>query len=194
MSQGSSTESYPAFVHIGLTGKPRKKPQPGRPQLRWLDEVEKDIIAAGVRGWKTKCHKILLLDQGQWSPAARSRGATASAFVIPQLYSPWSSNTMRTALSFGYPIIHRIEVDYNEEVHGISQEESCRGIDMLAIPPDSTSAYIIDPTVKFEAQEQQLAEVDAEKCRIYKSTIPCYLEKYYLTFNEVVELMAVARA
>ncbi|KAJ4429479.1 hypothetical protein ANN_21648 [Periplaneta americana] len=34
----------------------------------------------------------------------------------------------------------------HEEVRGISQEGSCRRIDMLAIPPGSTSAYIIDPT------------------------------------------------
>ncbi|KAJ4428611.1 hypothetical protein ANN_24655 [Periplaneta americana] len=30
MSPGSSTESYPAFAHIGLRGKPRKKSQPGK--------------------------------------------------------------------------------------------------------------------------------------------------------------------
>ncbi|KAJ4427806.1 hypothetical protein ANN_25459 [Periplaneta americana] len=33
----------------------------GRPQLRWLDEVEKEIIAAGVRRWKTK-----VLDRRTW--------------------------------------------------------------------------------------------------------------------------------
>ncbi|KAJ4432421.1 hypothetical protein ANN_21040 [Periplaneta americana] len=81
----------------------------------------------------------------------------------------------------------------HEEVHGISQEGSCRRIDMLAIPSGSTSAYIIDPTVRFEAQEQQPTDVHAEKCRIYEPTVPFYLEKYHLTSIEVVGLMVGAR-
>ncbi|KAJ4427439.1 hypothetical protein ANN_25061 [Periplaneta americana] len=81
----------------------------------------------------------------------------------------------------------------HEEVHGISQEGSCRRIDMLAILPGSTSAYIIDPTVRSEAQEQQPAEVHAEKCRIYEPTVPFYSEKYHLTSIEVVGLMIGAR-
>ncbi|KAJ4449758.1 hypothetical protein ANN_01162 [Periplaneta americana] len=36
MSPGSSTESYPAFDHIGLREKPRKKPQPDGPFRRYL--------------------------------------------------------------------------------------------------------------------------------------------------------------
>ncbi|KAJ4438012.1 hypothetical protein ANN_13951 [Periplaneta americana] len=80
-----------------------------------------------------------------------------------------------------------------EEVHDISQEGSCRRIDMLAIPLGSTSAYIIDPTVRFEAQEQQPTEVHSEKCRIYEPTVPFYLEKYHLTPIEVVGLMVGAR-
>ncbi|KAJ4446971.1 hypothetical protein ANN_13673 [Periplaneta americana] len=79
----------------------------------------------------------------------------------------------------------------HEEVHGISREGSCRRIDMLAIPPGSTSAYIIDPIVRFEAQEQQPADVHAQKCRIYEPTVPFYLEKYHLTSIEVVGLMVV---
>ncbi|KAJ4441980.1 hypothetical protein ANN_11844 [Periplaneta americana] len=81
----------------------------------------------------------------------------------------------------------------HEEVHGISQEGSCRRIDMLAIPPGSTSGYIIDPTIRFEAQEQQPAEVHAEKCRIYEPSVPFYLEEYHLTTIEVVGLMVGAR-
>ncbi|KAJ4446574.1 hypothetical protein ANN_13271 [Periplaneta americana] len=77
----------------------------------------------------------------------------------------------------------------HEEVHGISQEGFCRRNDMLAIPPGSTSAYIIDPTVRFEAQEQQHAEVHAEKkARIYEPTVSFYLEKYHLTSIVVVGL------
>ncbi|KAJ4438389.1 hypothetical protein ANN_14334 [Periplaneta americana] len=79
------------------------------------------------------------------------------------------------------------------EVHGISQEGSCRRIDMLTIPPGSTSAYIIDPTIRFEAQEQQPAEVHGEKCRIYEPTVPFHSEKYHLTSIEVVGLMFGAR-
>ncbi|KAJ4444542.1 hypothetical protein ANN_06337, partial [Periplaneta americana] len=75
----------------------------------------------------------------------------------------------------------------HEEVHGISQEGSCRQIDMLAIPPGSTSAYIIDPTVRFEAQEQHPADVHAEKRRIYEPTVPFYLEKYHLTSIEKIK-------
>ncbi|KAJ4437176.1 hypothetical protein ANN_17311 [Periplaneta americana] len=81
----------------------------------------------------------------------------------------------------------------HEEVHGISQEGSCRRIDMLAIPPGSTSAYIIDPTIRFEAQEEQPADVHAEKCRIDEPTVPFYLEKYHLTSIKVVGLMIGAR-
>ncbi|KAJ4426405.1 hypothetical protein ANN_27219 [Periplaneta americana] len=74
-----------------------------------------------------------------------------------------------------------------------SQEGSCLRIDMRAIPPGSTSAYIIDPTVRFEAQEQQPSDVHAEKCRIYEPTVPFYLEKYHLTSIKVVGLMVGAR-
>ena len=81
----------------------------------------------------------------------------------------------------------------HEEVHGISTNGSSRRIDMLAIPPGSTSAYIIDPTVRFETDEQQPAEVNAEKCRIYNPTVPFYLEKYQLTSIEVIGLLVGAR-
>ncbi|KAJ4449755.1 hypothetical protein ANN_01159 [Periplaneta americana] len=44
MIPGSNTESYPAFDHIGLRGKPRKKPQPEFATA----EVRAYISVAGV--------------------------------------------------------------------------------------------------------------------------------------------------
>ncbi|KAJ4445324.1 hypothetical protein ANN_07129 [Periplaneta americana] len=46
MSPGSSTESYPAFAHIGLRGKPRKKPQPGN--------LPQPGIEPGPRGFEAR--------------------------------------------------------------------------------------------------------------------------------------------
>jgi hypothetical protein len=33
---------------------PKGTRRPGRPSLRWLDNVQKDIRILGIRGWKTK--------------------------------------------------------------------------------------------------------------------------------------------
>ncbi|KAJ4430373.1 hypothetical protein ANN_22589 [Periplaneta americana] len=44
-------------------------------------------------------------------------------------------------------VLRKKGLTVHEEVHGISQEGSCRRIDMLAIPPGYISAYIIEPTV-----------------------------------------------
>ena len=80
-----------------------------------------------------------------------------------------------------------------EEVHGISSDGSCRRIDILAIPPDSTSGYILDPTVRFESNIHQPNEVHAEKCKIYEPTTGYYKEKYQLNSIQVLGLMVGAR-
>ncbi|KAJ4426472.1 hypothetical protein ANN_27286 [Periplaneta americana] len=46
MSPGSSTESYPAFAHIGMRGKPRKKPQP--------DKLPRPDIEPGALGFSAR--------------------------------------------------------------------------------------------------------------------------------------------
>ncbi|KAJ4428204.1 hypothetical protein ANN_24219 [Periplaneta americana] len=59
--------------------------------------------------------------------------------------------------------------------------------------PSYRSGFIIDPTMHFETNEEQLAEVDKEKKNIYNPTIPYYLQNYQLKELEVIRLLAGAR-
>ncbi|KAJ4441971.1 hypothetical protein ANN_11835 [Periplaneta americana] len=83
------------------------------------------------------------------------------------------------------------DVDYNtfEEVHGLSVTGSTRCIDVIAFKESTISGFIIDPTVCFETNEEQPAEVDKEKKHIYNPTIPYYLQKYQLEELEVIGLL-----
>ncbi|KAJ4451567.1 hypothetical protein ANN_03036 [Periplaneta americana] len=49
------------------------------------------------------------------------------------------------------------------------------------------TGFIIDPTVRFETNEEQPAEVDKEKKNIYDPTTPYYLQKYQLEELEVID-------
>ncbi|KAJ4433629.1 hypothetical protein ANN_15939 [Periplaneta americana] len=61
------------------------------------------------------------------------------------------------------------EVD--QEVQGQATQGRVRRIDIIAIK--NNSAYILDPTIRFEIHTDQPHEVDSEKKRIYEPTIPC---------------------
>ncbi|KAJ4443105.1 hypothetical protein ANN_04755 [Periplaneta americana] len=68
------------------------------------------------------------------------------------------------------------DADYNtfEEVHGLSVTGSTRRIDIIAFKESTRSGFIIDPTVRFETDEEQPAEVDNEKkyLQSYHSLLP----------------------
>ncbi|KAJ4446743.1 hypothetical protein ANN_13440 [Periplaneta americana] len=68
--------------------------------------------------------------------------------------------------------LRKKDLTVHGEIHGISQEGSCRRIDVLAIPPGSTSAYIIDPTVRIEAQEQQPADSTQKNAEFMSPQFP----------------------
>ena len=80
-----------------------------------------------------------------------------------------------------------------EEVHGLARDGSHRRIDIIAFKPRCSQGYIIDPTIRFESQENQPEEVDAEKRGIYEETVDFYKEKYNLEFIQVIGLLIGAR-
>ncbi|KAJ4442985.1 hypothetical protein ANN_04633 [Periplaneta americana] len=57
------------------------------------------------------------------------------------------------------------DADYNtfEEIHGLSVTGSTRRIDIIAFKESTRSGFIIDPTLRFEMNEEQPAEVNKEK-------------------------------
>ncbi|KAJ4429418.1 hypothetical protein ANN_21587 [Periplaneta americana] len=61
-----------------------------------------------------------------------------------------------------------------------------------AFKESTTSGFRIDPTVRFETNEEQPAKVDKEKKNIYNPTIPYYLQKYQLEELEVIGLLVGA--
>ncbi|KAJ4427524.1 hypothetical protein ANN_25172 [Periplaneta americana] len=58
----------------------------------------------------------------------------------------------------------------HQEVQGLATQGSVRRIDIIAIK--NNSAYILDPTFRFETHADQPHEVDSEKKRICEPTIP----------------------
>ena len=44
-----------------LTIRPEGSRRAGRPKLRWLDKVEKDLRTLGIRGWRRRA-----LDRVRW--------------------------------------------------------------------------------------------------------------------------------
>ncbi|KAJ4444108.1 hypothetical protein ANN_05897 [Periplaneta americana] len=90
------------------------------------------------------------------------------------------------------PTPHRTKTaDIHEEVQGLATQGSVRRIDIIAIK--NHSAYILDPTIRFETHADQPHEVDSEKKRIYEPTIPFYKDKYSLSHIDVMGLMVGAR-
>ncbi|KAJ4444168.1 hypothetical protein ANN_05957 [Periplaneta americana] len=87
------------------------------------------------------------------------------------------------------------DADYNtfEEVHGRSVTGSTRRIDITAFKESTRSGFTIDPTVRFETNEEQPAEVDNEKNNIYNPTVLYYLQNYQLKELEVIGLLVGAR-
>lgn len=78
-----------------------------------------------------------------------------------------------------------------EEVSCISETDSNRRIDMIAIT--GRKGFVIDPTIRFEFNENQPDEVNNEKKQIYEPCIPDLKSKYNLDHIEVIGLMFGAR-
>lgn len=71
-----------------------------------------------------------------------------------------------------------------QEICGISEEGSTRKSDIIAIEKTRINAYIIDPTVRFESNIRNQADVvHEEKRKIYQPTTSFYKEVIGLLFG-----------
>ena len=50
--------------------RPEESRRAGRPKLRWLDGVEKDLRTIGIRGWRRRA-----LDRDRWREVLRAARA-----------------------------------------------------------------------------------------------------------------------
>ncbi|KAJ4446966.1 hypothetical protein ANN_13668 [Periplaneta americana] len=68
--------------------------------------------------------------------------------------------------------------EVHEEVHCISEDDSHRRADIIAINRQQQKAIIIDPTIRMERDLNQAHQVDQEKRAIYEPCIPYLSAKY----------------
>ena len=64
-------------------------------------------------------------------------------------------------------------------------------MDILAVKPGSPTAFIIDPTVRWESNGNVAAEVQSDKERIYTSCIPDLKKRYKEIGNKNCEVIGV---
>ncbi|KAJ4442049.1 hypothetical protein ANN_11915 [Periplaneta americana] len=112
--------------------------------------------------------------------------------VLPGYYSEALHNICHHAVrSMLAEALKEVGFTVHQEVQGVATQGSVRRIDIIAIK--NNSAYILDPTIRFETHADQPHEVDSEKKWIYEPTIPFYKDKYSLSHIDVIGLMVGAQ-
>jgi Reverse transcriptase (RNA-dependent DNA polymerase) len=80
-----------------------------------------------------------------------------------------------------------------EEIHCSAELGSNRRIDMIAFDKDSRQGFIIDPTIRTEANPTQPEDVNLEKQEIYYPCVPDLMIKYNLQQIDVIGLFVGSR-
>ncbi|KAJ4450631.1 hypothetical protein ANN_02060 [Periplaneta americana] len=80
-----------------------------------------------------------------------------------------------------------------EEISCLAENGSTRRVDILAYNADTKQGIIVDPTIRFEVECHQSAEVHHEKKSIYEPTVNYFKLKYALIHVEVFGLLIGAR-
>ena len=75
-------------------------------------------------------------------------------------------------------LLRKSTLEVYEEVHCISEDDSNRHVDIVAIDRNEKKAVIFDPTIRFKQDIQQAKAVDKEKRRLYLPCIPHISESY----------------
>ncbi|KAJ4448154.1 hypothetical protein ANN_10167 [Periplaneta americana] len=167
---GESRNAYRLSV-----GRPEGKIPLRRPRRRWEDNIKLDLkeVVYNVRDWINLAQDRDRHCHNEVETLAHVLGSCPHGEALRNSRHHQVRSIIATALK---------HADYNtfEEVHGLSVTGSTRLIDIIAFKESTRSGYIIDPTVRFETDEEQPAEVDNGKKNIYNPTIPYYLKKYQL--------------
>ena len=86
------------------------------------------------------------------------------------------------------------DLEVHEEVHCVTDNDSNRRIDIIAINRKKKLAEIIDPTIRFEISNNQPQEVNIEKKTIYEPRVLYFLTKYNLDTITVTGFFFVLEA
>ncbi|KAJ4451118.1 hypothetical protein ANN_02558 [Periplaneta americana] len=98
-----------------------------------------------------------------------------------------------------HPIRSKIPAALRNKGWIVEEEISClaenglRRVDILAYNADTKQGIIVDPTIRFEVECHQSAEVHLEKKSIYEPTVNYFKLKYALIHVEVFGLLIGAR-
>ena len=79
-------------------------------------------------------------------------------------------------------LLQLINFDCFEEVHAIDETGASRFADIVSFMKGCKKAYILDPTIRYEKNEDQARLVDKEKRNIYEPCMLFFKEKYGTIF------------
>ena len=125
-------------------------------------------------------------------PAYRAPGCEAEKETLAHVlgFCPKGSllrntrhNRVRTMIAEAFREKDSYEV--HEEVPCIATDDSSRRIDIIVIDRGKKQAWILDPTIRYEGEETQAADVDEEKRKIYEPCVADLGQKYRLTGFDV---------
>ncbi|KAJ4450806.1 hypothetical protein ANN_02236 [Periplaneta americana] len=169
-----------------LVGRPEGKIPLERPRRRWEDNIEMDLreVEYDGRDWINLAQGGLI----EWRDDIKMVGNVAAVRAVPGRSQDnrcrHCQNEVETLAHVLGSCPHDVglrnarhhqvrsiiatalkDAHYNtfEEVHGLSVTGSTRRIDIIAFKESTRSGFIIDPTVRFETNGEQPAEVNKEK-------------------------------
>ena len=146
-------------------------------QSTWISSLKMTVNGAPVRG---------LHGRSKDGPACRAPGCAAERETLAHVLGLCPKGDLlrntrhhkcRTMIADEF---RKKEWEVFEEVTCIGNEDSSRRIDIIVIDRENKVALILDPTVRYEAGENQAVEVNEEKRRIYVPCIPDLTERYRL--------------
>ncbi|KAJ4446752.1 hypothetical protein ANN_13449 [Periplaneta americana] len=199
MSPGSSTDSYPAFAHIGLrenSGKnlnqvtcPDRDSNPGhlvsRPDVLIVTPQfsHRQLACILIRSAETLAEEYS--DANEQDKPLQTQPHCTEIETLPHILGFCQHGTLirntrhhaiRELIAKSLPSFYEV----HQEVHCLAKDGSYRRVDIIAIDRKNDRAIIIDPTVCFETAVERPVAVHEEKKTIYDPTIQYFRDYYHI--------------